>query len=403
MSYAGKIKKGIVLAALAGCSNNVEPDLGVKNCILNFPSDPVLAPYVSLLQENPPITNSIDFCNTSKDFQQTLWEKIRLAEKTSNPPMAPAPASFDSVESEQYFIDLTREEAEEIYAAQVAHNLWLDKQNVVPWKLVEYDQSELQKLLGAETRFWTWLPKEGKFEIGYLMNNSPAETYSVVNQIVDFGDLANQKSALQKILISLRKIRHGDENFCKDPIIIKTVQQMFEDKISQFGCQSTSPYFVELANSLNIPGETHRGYYGGVGHRGVSFELTNQVLAHGDDVYGSYLMNTPSEEVWDSYEYWEKEIFNHPIYSGIDSEAAFNSKKHEIENSVTHIAKGLLRSYCIDGRARLDKYFGEYLNQEEIDALEQKIILISENCNIYPKDNPDGTGSYENMCHPGNN
>ena len=268
------------VALLSGCLleregkkdlvEKVKEEEEVNECGIVFPSDAVLAPYVNLLTDNPEIREAIDFCNTSPAFQKYLWDKIKQAEEMGDSPTAPLPKSFYSLEPNQGSIQINREEAEEIYAAHVAHSLWMDQNHLVSWKLSDYPSEELEKILAPKAWFSAWSPEEEKYKFSLILDHSPNTTYSVVKQIVNRALLTDQESALVEIIKSMRYFRHvkifknDGEVKCSDLTEIITVDDMFKEKISRRGCQTMAPYVVQLANALNIPGETVRGYFFGV-------------------------------------------------------------------------------------------------------------------------------------------
>ncbi len=405
-------KSGIAaVALLSGCfleqggekdpAEKVKEEEEVNECEVVFPSDAVLAPYVNLLTGSLEIKEAIDFCNTSPAFQNNLWDKIKQAEETGDSPTAPLPKSFSSLEPDQGSILVNREEAEEIYAAHVAHSLWMDKNGLVSWKLSDYPAEELEKLLAPRAWFSAWSPQEEKYRFSLILDHSPNTTYSVIKQIADPALLNDQESALVEIIKSMRYFRHvtvfknsDGEVECSDLTEIITMGDMFKEKISRHGCQTMAPYVVQLANALNIPGETVRGYFTGVGgHRTALFKFTDQVLTHGDDVYNSYLGNTPSEEIMGSYTFWENEVMSFPKGN---PEGAHNSLAQNQENSLDYVSKSLMRSYCEYGRAYLDQLFLEYTTKKRLDLLESELLLRTENCTNYPENDPDGTGNYNN-------
>ncbi len=398
---------GVFLALLPSCTFTApqKTEHTKSNCVINFSSDTALEPYVNLLANAPKITEAIDFCHTSDSFQEILWDKIKQAEETGTSPTAPLPSAFHSAsyspEADKWNLQITRQEAEEIYAAHVAHALWIDQHNIVPWKLSEYRPEELEKLLAPKAWFPSWSAEDNKYGFSLILDHSPFIAYSVVKQMVDPASLTDQESALVEILKSLRLFRHGaifknsdGEMVCADPQEIVTMDQMFQEKVSRYGCQTMAPFFVQLANALNIPGETVRGYFAEGGHRTALFELTDDVLAHGDDVYSQFFMNTPSREMMDSYQFWEEEVMSYP--KGHPQEA-HNSQINNQENSLTYISKNLMNEYCKLGRPFLNDYFGNYAAKERIDVLESEIAHHTKNCTANPpEDNPDGTGPYLN-------
>ncbi len=292
----------------------------------------------------------------------------------------------------------TKEEAHEIYAAHLAHSLWLDKNEIVPWSLSEYNQTQLNELLQSKAWFSGWDDAEEVYSFHLILDYSPRETYYVAREAV--GSLSEQRSAMDDIIKSTRPFRHGivkldsEGNVISgDPKEIVTIPAMKEELISRIGCQTMSPYIVSLANSLNIPGKYLNGYYYAAGHRSALFDFTDDVLAHGDDVYHYNLLgNTPSSEVMGSHDFWEENVL---IYKRGDKTAAHNSMLYTYRKAMRYPSQSLIEYYCREGREHLDnRYlyheFGPFALVEEVDVLEEKILEASNNCDKpYPENNPD--------------
>jgi len=58
-----------------------------------------------------------------------------------------------------------------------------------------------------------------------------------------------------------------------------------------------------------------------------------------------------------------------------------------------------MRQYCNKGRKHLDEFFSGYLSKENIDDLQAKIDLTTDNCAEIPENNPDGNGSCDSICY----
>ena len=398
------MKKSLIysLPALVttACTNPIAytpPDQ--SNCVLH-PSEEALQPYYGFLYNNDKVVEAAGFCNFSQDLHKGIWNKILEAEETGVPPTAPLPQAFYEIEKDQTKITVTKEEAHEIYAAHLAHSLWLEKNEIVPWSILEYDQEQLEELLKPNGTFNRWDDTKEEYTFSLLLDYSPRNTFSIANESVP--SFSDQRAALNDIIKAGRALRHGisviydsegNPTGDHDPMEIVTMETMHEEKISRHGCQTMSPYVIQLGKSLNIPGRFINGYYYGAGHRSALFEFTDQVLAHGDDPYSGWLDNTPSSEIMGSYEFWKNEVMSHP--KG-DSEGAHNSVVHNLKNAMNYPAYYLLRDYCMEGgrefldQVLLNTTFGAFATVAEIDALEEKILQLSNNCTPpFPENNPD--------------
>lgn len=449
------MKKGLVYAlpmlVSTACSNSSdETSAKPIDCVLQ-PHQETLQPYYNFLYNHEQVVEAAGFCQFSQELQERIWDKIQEAEETGLPPTAPLPAAYQELlqngpgtspemytqaspyqfseqlpaeylvrqwrngkleekivvllmDAKNYddeavtVIYATKEEAYEIYAAQLADKLWKEVNNIFPWSITEYHQEQLEQLLQPRAWFRSWDDQKGEYYFHLILDHSPRETFEVaIKAVRSFSD---QRAAMDDIIKSARPFRHGvvkldsDGNIIdSDPRDIVTIPTMNEKKISRHGCQTMSPYVVALTNSLNIPGKFVNGYYATGGHRSAWFEFTDDVLAHGDDVYHyNYLGNTPSSEVMGSHDFWEKNVLT---YKKEDKTAAHNSMIYTYRKAVQYPANRLIYDYCTKGKDHLNQIFlegefGPFTTGEEINALEDKILKLSHNCTEpFPENSPD--------------
>ena len=349
----------------------------------------LLRPYHSFLAQNNKVVKATGFYGLPEDLQEKVWDKVVGAEFTGLPPTAPLPQQYlDNNQVQVEEIDITREEAYDIYAAHLAHALWVEQNEIVPWSMTKYSQQQLEDLLKPTAWFSIWDDEKEEYSIRLILDHSPRETFSLARNAVTH--ISDQKSAMNYIIRAVRPFEHGGGN---DPEDIVTMSEMNGEEISRHGCQSMSLYIIRLANSLNIPGKYINGFYGGKGHRSALFEFTNHVLAHGDDVYHyTHLGNTPSSELMGSYDFWKENVLS---YQKGDPTAAHNSMLHTRENEMQYPSQSLLLEYCDEGRPFLDsRYltheFGPFATVQKIDTLEKRLLILSNNCTEpFPENNPD--------------
>ena len=380
----------------ATACSSVPPSRGADPCLPAAPKEKVLQPYYDFLSHNDKVVSAGKLCSFSPGLYDQLWNKLAEAEKTGLPPTAPIPQSFYQLEKEQVTIKVTQEEAYQIYAAHLAHSLWLEKKEIVPCSLLDYHEKQLEEILQPSGLFNRWDDNKKEYSFHLLLDNSPQETFAIATEAVP--SFSTQKAAMIDIIRSTRHFRHGiawsydgngNPTDDHDPQEIVTMKTMEQEQVSRHGCQTMSPYIIQLGKSLNIPGRYINGYYFGDGHRSALFEFTDQVLAHGDDVYGG---NTPSSELMDSYTFWEKEVLSHP--KG-DPTAAHNTMVHNYKMYLKYPDYSMFYGYCKKGGmdwliyAFIDEKFGPFATMEELRDVEKRIIDLSKNCTEFPKDKPD--------------
>ena len=389
---------------LTACASGItDPDLEeVKNdditCV-SQPEEGALRPYYEFLKNNDKVVEAAGFCELPAELQEKVWDTILEAEETGLPPTAQVPSSFyvrPEAGHKKTKVPLTKEEAHEIYAAHLAHSLWLEKNEIVPWSIVEYSPEQLEELLKPEAWFNTWDDTNEAYDFHLILDHSPREAYLIASGMAP--SVSDQRTALNDIIKATRSYKHG--SVTHDTLEIVTIKTMEKNKKSFYGCLTMSPFVVQLANALNIPGRTIWDYYAdsSEGHRSAFFEPTDQVLAHGDDPYDSWLGNTPSPELLDNYEFWKANVISYPEGN---SQSEHNSRVHNFRNTMKYPAQRVLKEYCDvitgdygSGREFLDLVFlddpkGAFATLEEVNDFEKRILNITNDCIVFPENNPD--------------
>jgi len=192
---------------------------------------------------------------------------------------------------------LSDEEKSTYLAAKVAHSIWKDKNELIPWRLNDYPIEELDSLIPI------------KIECGSCVNDyftrvadySPSFTYDYAKKFI----MDNKENSLYAIIKDLRNFKHGISNDPTYPKVCVSLQTSLSDRISRYGCHSMTRIIIALAKSINLPSIT-TGYWI-AGHSSALFYGIGY-LPHGDDLYNSLLKKTPSSELISSWSYWKKYI-----------------------------------------------------------------------------------------------
>lgn len=388
-----KIRVTLAAVALTACSDEYVNPI---SCITP-PEDDAVQPYHDLLTDNPEIVEAMGLCEKPVAVQKEMWKKIIEAERyTKLAPSAPPPAAYYSVKENQKTIDVLPDEAHEILGAHYAHSLWLEKNGRVPWSISEYTSVQLRELYKTENWFSKWDDVVGQYSMSRIVNHSPFFTYEIAKGLVP--ELTNQKAALNDLIKSFRDWDHSSAKGLDEkgnpiggtPEEIITVTEMALEKLARDGCHSMSLFMVHMATALNIPGSRITGYYFGDAHSSAAFAATDQVLAHGDDVYSLNLANTPSAEIMDSYTFWSENVLNREPG---DPGAAHNSMLHSYKNALKYPSYRLMINYCSDSNhlneVFLEVPFGPFATAQELATLEEQILQLTENCTTFPANNPD--------------
>jgi len=117
----------------------------------------------------------------SRFDQETLdyfWDYIAELEDTGVIDM-PEPADLQDCNEPEYcpYIYLTDQEGKKIHAAKTAHSIYLDKNELVPWRLAEYTNDELDGLFNKELLFST---SGSRYYYFSVVDHSPSDVYGYI-------------------------------------------------------------------------------------------------------------------------------------------------------------------------------------------------------------------------------
>jgi hypothetical protein len=367
----------------------------LPQCLSSMTTKPALAPYVAYLTAHTNVVQAINPCKLAPKVRASFIIKMEQAEVDGQPPTAPLPDAWSSIDRDATNTVQGGAQTEEILGAKLAHMLYVEVHQLVPWRLHNYGSVDLIRLVTPCKLPSAWCSNTApSFMVQDVLDHSPRETWSVVKATIDLGALTTQHAAMGELLKHLRFFSHGGVYYDSNGNVtasttggIRTVAEMAGEGISRSGCWSTVPYLLALAEALNIPGEGIFDYYASPGHATALLPYSDQVLSHGDHPYNALLANTPSIDVYDTYSHWQTEILR---YKPRDPRALYNSQKHEYEMDQTYPSQYLLKSYCAQGRpGGLDDWFGSYATPLQMDALEATMLQITSSCTVFPADDPD--------------
>jgi hypothetical protein len=333
-------------------------------------------------------------CKISTAILSWFFTKLEAAEQTGMPPSAPLPDAFSSTSTDSYVAGGAQ--SDEILGAKLAHIFYIEVRNRVPWRLADYGSADLKRIFTLCK--WPHPCTHDSivdFAAQYVLDYSPAAAWGVLQQNVDLATLGTQRQAVADVLDHTRGFVHGAVSYDASGNIvrddswgIRTLDQMASEKVSRHGCWSMVPYAMQLVAALNIPVDGLSDYFAGLGHATALFPMSDQVLAHGDDVYNGLLRNTPTALVLDSFARWQTEVLAYPPGNAT---AAYNSLAHDMDDARLYPSAYLMQNYCglgSGGRAYLESVFTTYASVSELDALEARIVLLTSACALIPPDNP---------------
>lgn len=221
---------------------------------------------------------------------------------------------------------LAVDEAFDVYAAHVAHVLYLEATNKVPWSIGCRPLGELVYLLASD-RYQTPISastgnnypahiQAGRdFHTPFYTNNAPAlscdprEGYRFMtgNQPQQSDNLigTNEEDTLANLSLFFRDHWNHDESFGTSNNFQWDQEILLSDRLTPSGqnarqafsgCHSAAGTFFELARSVNIPlinvgtqeSRHTDGHYGNRSHRGLIYNAASaqpRILWHIDDIY----------------------------------------------------------------------------------------------------------------------
>ncbi len=225
-------------------------------------------------------------------------------------------ASQDCVEPTSCgYISLTETEQPAIYTAKLAHSIWLDRSDVLPWHLSEFSAEELRGLFDKRAL----LTNGAAFF--WVVDHSPSYAYGYMTDNDLIGD--DMEATLEAVLTDLRTTdsdrdfihglsSHGDPT--DSAYTLQEALETFVDRggpvrISRKGCHSMSRIVLALLRSVNIPGlETRSGEWFLSGHSSAVWPVLERVLTHGDNLYSALIKAaaalelTPSTAIFEADE-----------------------------------------------------------------------------------------------------
>ncbi len=362
----------------------------LPRCLQAMTTHPLLADYAAYIAAHANVQQAMNPCKVSTSILSWFYAKLEEAEQAGMPPSAPLPDGFSTTSTDSYVPGGTG--SDEILGAKLAHVFWVEVRSKVPWRLASFGSADLKRIFTLCK--WPHPCRHDAivdFAAQYVLDHSPRVAWSVLQQNVDLGALTTPHQAVADILEHTRAFVHGavyydsSGNVVRDDTWgIRTLDEMMTEKVSRHGCWSMVPYALQLAAALNVPVDGVSDYFDGLGHATALFPATDQVLAHGDDVYNGLLLTTPTPLVLDSYARWQTEVLAYPPGSAT---AAYNSQTNDKQEARLHPSAYLMEQYCsAGGRAILDSIFTTYATAPQLDALEAQIVASTNDCATIPLD-----------------
>lgn len=338
-------------------------------------------PYSVYFDCNPVIADA-----TVNSFDQEtvsfFWEYIDELEDTGVIGM-PKPADLqDCIEPDNCaYIYLTAQESKKILAAKTAHSIWLDKNDMLPWKITEYTENELAGLFDPDLLF------SGSSSNRYylsVVDHSPSEAFGYIidNNLLREDVLSTFHGVLDDLRADFRHANTSDTNRNTACTLAEVLTTYVANnmRVSRVGCHSMTRIAIALLRSVNIPGEqTNRGVWFDNGHSSAVWPTLETVLPHGDNIYNGLIRATPVEEFLPTFTFYDVNLNTLPCGASF----VCLSHRHMSLNAVKYPSVWTLSRCCdparygyTDCRDYIYDAHSAYLTIEEMDAAVPEIEAL---------------------------
>ncbi|MBN2444960.1 MAG: hypothetical protein JXJ04_26635 [Spirochaetales bacterium] len=332
--------------------------------------------YVDYFDENPAVKDhTVNIFNTQtlNNFLAFISQLELNGSITIDEPVALQNAIPPEGPSTIY---LTQDEHWAILGAKAAHAIWVDRNNLVPWKLGAYNPGDLVGLFANAELFRTI---SGAFYS--VVDYSPTDVYGymVENSLIGTTILETFHNVYDDLRSTDDKISflHGSESY-GDPTTVYSLYEAvttYSDrgcKVARLGCQSMTRIMVGLLRSVNIPGTiTTNGTWFLSGHSSAVWQCVQLVMPHGDDIYTATLRKTPTNEMLTPMS-----IYTDPSYTDVCGTDPYRiARRHTALRAFTYPDKWTISRCCdpekyeyVDCLDYITREYGTVLTPAEIDA-----------------------------------
>ena len=350
-----------------------------------------VARVARFLEHNPRIADAMLWLDTDNqtrphaEWPQTLKDKLVLAvgqllgEGTGLPDVMVNQAAEHLADGDLATTVLSREDAEDLYAANIAHSLILEMTGALPWSLHDLSERELELLLSSYIRGQRdhWIYSQGGFYTHYgpvagvtgysaITRALPAPP-EIIRDFMTAESLVGG-SRYETIIRTIEWVRYhlvhyhggfstgnveklwgyrGGVPLARMLAVGETAGIDGEPRAYTAGCHGTNWFLIHMLRAVNIPVE----YIYWVGHAIPSFPSEGLYLSHGDDPYGSTTQHWPPfPETYPTSELpipeaTFREWFN---TSNSSEENRNNVGRRTTELTVEYLPPSLLRTRCRD-------------------------------------------------------
>jgi hypothetical protein len=324
-----------------------------------LPSDALPAEYSTLLV-HPKIVNNLK------------WEGASGVSGLTNAQMADLVHAIHGLEAErpvsaplppvEPVSRLTEETAWHIFVAHVAHSLWVEKNDLVGWSLVDIPDAEAALLLDGRQWFY-YLLAEDRYtpRYGWVTPWNPTVGYEFLSNFEMIK--SNQLDTIYALTDWMRaRLFHnsGQDPFEQygyegHPPIDRILYALDGRKHITPGCGGTTGLYISMLRAINIPAELAQIIFDESHHCRPIFQSVDRSMTHGDDPYNTITLNSsrtvPVSELFYTSAQMQT-LFVSPvpdcngaICNTVSQQAFHNNNRQKIERSFQRRGDYLLRQY----------------------------------------------------------
>ena len=388
-AFTVNVRARIEVIALPQTSS-MDTDITNNHRVETLPGPPSLQPYHTLLAV-PRIRNNLLWHSmpngliTEKTYDQwsaaqkaDLDQAILLLEREgrhalTRPPSLVSGSSF------------SLQDAWKIFLSHVAHCLWTEVHNIVPWHLADFGDEDIKLLLDSRTMMMVQSTTPNTYSFhSYLMGNITAWNPRISYQFLSNLDMIKSTQAetifavtdwMRAHLIHISgNTDYSDQyGYAGPPPADRVLYPLQGKRHITAGCWGTTGLYSALLRSVNIPVKSGKIELAGGEHSDPRFPTAGLALVHGDDPYTMLFDMSgniiPSANLFYSMTELTNRFLNPSIdcvgsrCNSVGVQASYNQEKDQWQLTRDYLADYPLYIYAMGGASVLDaKLEGPTLN-----------------------------------------
>lgn len=337
-----------------------------------------LDPYRQLLSQNK-LANRIQFTGPRGRKKYTEWtqgekndlmDAIKALEEEKNPSLSKPPRLRAGNE-------IGREDAWKIYIATIAQSLWVDVNNKVKWKLLNYSDKELSLLFDG-SNLMSYVPANDRYKFDHVKGGGvtawcPQIGYEFMENlgIVDSKPRKTLYKLTDWMVGHLIHINSSDDKatlyeYQGEPPVDKILYPLPDMAHVSTGCWGTTGLYNALLRTVNIPVELKEIRLKRERHSRPEFPSVNRSMAHGDDPYSFVVLPSgraiPSDNMFYNLAEMEKNFIQPDLdcvgdrCNTVSEQASYNTGRNQRQTAFNFKGDGILYRLALRGEPFMDEF-----------------------------------------------